>query len=154
MRFFRDGHVAAELHEGRIELIWRNLESLHSATPRPNTVTTGPLLDFNLKQEIDKLHAEDAWQAGKNSKTLVKYPDYRIVLIVMHKSARMTEDHAAGRISVQTLSGRIKMHVSEAEIDMPAGALIALDRAVSHDVEALEESAFLVTIAWPEHLSS
>jgi quercetin dioxygenase-like cupin family protein len=33
--------------------------------------------------------------------------------------------------------------------DLPAGSLLALDQGIPHDVEALEESAFLLTIAWP-----
>jgi hypothetical protein len=33
--------------------------------------------------------------------------------------------------------------------DLPAGTLLALDQNLPHDVEALEESAFLITIAWP-----
>jgi hypothetical protein len=33
--------------------------------------------------------------------------------------------------------------------DLPAGSLLALDRGLPHDVEALEDSAFLLTIAWP-----
>jgi quercetin dioxygenase-like cupin family protein len=40
------------------------------------------------------------------------------------------------------------MHVEEREFDLPAGHLLALDAAVPHDVEALEDSAFLLTIAW------
>jgi hypothetical protein len=30
-----------------------------------------------------------------------------------------------------------------------AGGLVALDRGLPHDVEAIEDSAFLLTIAWP-----
>ena len=33
--------------------------------------------------------------------------------------------------------------------DLPAGTLLTLDQNLPHDVEALEESAFLLTIAWP-----
>lgn len=33
---------------------------------------------------------------------------------------------------------------------LPAGHMLALERALPHDVEALEDSAFLLTIAWPE----
>jgi hypothetical protein len=29
------------------------------------------------------------------------------------------------------------------------GGLLALDRGLPHDVEAIEESALLLTIAWP-----
>ena len=32
---------------------------------------------------------------------------------------------------------------------LPAGGLLALGQGLPHDVEALEESAFLLTIAWP-----
>jgi hypothetical protein len=32
--------------------------------------------------------------------------------------------------------------------DLPAGGLLALDQALPHDVEALEKSALLLTIAW------
>jgi hypothetical protein len=46
------------------------------------------------------------------------------------------------------------MQVSQAEkvetIDLPVGHVLALDRNVHHDVEALVDSAFLLTIAWPE----
>ena len=31
-----------------------------------------------------------------------------------------------------------------------AGHMLALERAIPHDVEALEDSAFLLTIAWPD----
>jgi quercetin dioxygenase-like cupin family protein len=35
------------------------------------------------------------------------------------------------------------------KIDLSAGELMALDHGIHHDVEALEESAFLITISWP-----
>jgi len=31
-------------------------------------------------------------------------------------------------------------------VDLPAGHLVALDREVLHDVEALDDSAFMLTI--------
>jgi hypothetical protein len=39
-------------------------------------------------------------------------------------------------------------------IDLPAGRLLVLDRGIPHDVEALETSAFLLTIAWPDGTAS
>jgi hypothetical protein len=32
---------------------------------------------------------------------------------------------------------------------LPHGHLLVLDRALEHDLEALEESAILLTISWP-----
>jgi len=42
------------------------------------------------------------------------------------------------------------MHVAGQTFDLPAEHLIALDRAIPHDVQALKESAFLLTICWPK----
>jgi quercetin dioxygenase-like cupin family protein len=80
--------------------------------------------------------------------TLVKYPDLRIVYILMRSGARMQEHHAGATISVHTLSGHVRLHLAEGTVDLPAGQLLALERDVPHDVEAVEESAVLLTIAW------
>ena len=42
------------------------------------------------------------------------------------------------------------MHVLGSLVDLPAGNLLALDRGVLHDVEALDDSAFVLTIASSE----
>jgi len=76
--------------------------------------------------------------------------DFRVVLTVLKSNARLHEHKAAGRISVQAVKGHIRMHVEGNVFDLPAGQLLALERAIAHDVEALEDSAFLLTIAWPE----
>ncbi len=109
-----------------------------------------PMLTFNLGAEIKRLREENAWQGGRDSKTLVKNEDCRIVLTVLQSGALLHEHRASGRISVQTLSGHIQMQVEEKTFDLPAGQLLSLDRALPHDVRALEDSAFLLTIVWPE----
>ena len=109
-----------------------------------------PMLTFDLNAEIKRLREEDPWQGGRDSKTLVKNQDFRIVLTVLKADALLHEHKATGRISVQVLPGHIQMHVQDKVFDLPAGHLLALDRAVPHDVKALEDSAFLLTIAWPE----
>jgi quercetin dioxygenase-like cupin family protein len=61
----------------------------------------------------------------------------------------MHEHTAAGRISVHTLNGHIRLHLLERVVDLPAGHLLTLDECVPHDVEASEDSAFLLTLSWP-----
>lgn len=109
-----------------------------------------PMLTFDLNGEIKRLREENSWQGGRDSKTLVKNEDFRIVLTVLKANALLHEHKATGRISVHVLSGHIQMHVQDKVFDLPMGHLLALDRAVPHDVKALEDSAFLLTIAWPE----
>jgi quercetin dioxygenase-like cupin family protein len=67
----------------------------------------------------------------------------------MKANTRMHEHTAAGSISVHTVNGHIRLHLPEQVVDLPAGNLLALDQCVSHDVEAFEDSAFLLTLSWP-----
>lgn len=113
---------------------------------------SGSVLQFNLASELDELHRDASWvqPAGRSSKTLVKYADLRIVLIAMKANTRMHEHTAAGRISVHSLKGHIRLHLPDQVVDLPVGLLVALDQCVAHDVEATEDSAFLLTVSWPE----
>lgn len=121
--------------------------------PGPQRVpdaTAGPSLEFELAAEIEKLRAEPAYETGRNAKTMVKYEDFRIVLTAIKAGTRIQEHHSAGRISVQTVAGHIRMRALGREFDLPQGRLLVLDRGVQHDVEALQDSAFLLTVAWPK----
>jgi quercetin dioxygenase-like cupin family protein len=121
-----------------------------SGALRPPGPLGSPMLTFDLNAEVKGLREEEAWQGGRNSKTLVKNEDFRIVLVVLQANAFLHEHKAPGRISVQSLSGHIQMHVQDKVFDLPTGHLLALDRALPHAVKALEDSAFMLTIVWPE----
>ena len=112
---------------------------------------SGPVLQFDLASEVDQLHRDQSWlqTTGRSSKTLVKYPDLRIVLIAMKANTRMHEHTAASRISVHSLNGHIRLHLPDRVVDLPAGHLLVLDQCVPHDVEAAEDSLFLLTLSWP-----
>ena len=109
-----------------------------------------PLLQIDLDKELKQLRREDSWQreAGRSSKTLAKYPDFRIVLILMKSGTRMRQHRAEGRISIQQLKGQVCIHLADRKVNLSAGHLLVLDCGVLHDVEALEESALLLSIAW------
>jgi quercetin dioxygenase-like cupin family protein len=61
----------------------------------------------------------------------------------------MAEHKSDGRIAVQVISGHVRIHADGRTFDLRAGGLLTLERAVPHDVEAIDESALLLTIAWP-----
>ena len=104
---------------------------------------------FDLDSEISALESRKPWPHGVTSKMLLKTSDLRIVLIVMQAGARMNEHHNDGRISIQVIKGAIRTHVQNKVIDLTPRRLLALDRSIKHAVEAQEDSAFLLTIAWP-----
>jgi quercetin dioxygenase-like cupin family protein len=117
--------------------------------PRPHPqALAGPYLEFDLGREIDQLTCEPQSSDGQNAKTLVKYDDLRIVLMVLKAQARVPDHKADGRISIHTVRGHIRMRALGRTFDLPAGSLLSLDRGLTHDVEALEDSALLLTVAW------
>lgn len=109
-------------------------------------------IQFNVAKELEQLHHVGAWDqtTGRSSKTLAKYADFRIVLISMKANTRMDQHRAEGRISIQCLVGQLLIHLPNAQkADIAAGGVLVLDCGIPHDVEALTESAFLLTICWP-----
>ena len=106
-------------------------------------------LEFDLTAEVNRLRGETTWNTGRNARTLVKYDDFRVVLMALQANRRIPEHKTDGRISVHMLSGHIRLNASGRTFDLRPGSLVALDQGSSHDIEALEDSAFLLTIAWP-----
>src|SRR6185503_233954 len=113
------------------------------------TQMAAPYLEFDITSELEQLHRAAGWQSGQTAKTLVKFDDLRIVLMALKARSRIPGHQTEGRISIQTVAGHIQLRAQGRTFDLPTGRLLALDQALSHDVEALEESAFLLTTAWP-----
>jgi quercetin dioxygenase-like cupin family protein len=116
--------------------------------PHPQPMAS-PYLEFDLASELAQLHREPGWQTGQNGKTLVKYDDLRIALTALKSGRRIAEHQTEARISIQTFVGHLQVRAEGRTFSLPAGTLLALDRGLPHEVEALEDSAFLLTIAWP-----
>ena len=114
---------------------------------------TAPLLTLDLNREIEKLRSEGRWQSGHTAKTLVKYSDFRVVLIVMKTGGRLEKHRTEGRISVQTLDGQIRFTTAERSVELAAGQMLTLEHDIPHDVEGIVDSALLLTIAWPDPAS-
>ena len=117
---------------------------------RPHTPPmAAPFLEFDLKSELEQLHEETEWANGQNARTLVKFDDFRVVFVALRARARVPGHQTKGRISIHTVAGHIIVRADGRTFDLPGGALLALDHNLPHEVEAVDDSAFLLTIAWP-----
>jgi quercetin dioxygenase-like cupin family protein len=116
--------------------------------PHPQPMAA-PYLEFDLARELEQLHREVGWQSGQNAKTLVKHDGLRIVLIALKARSSIPEHHTEAQISIQTVGGHIQVRAQGRSFELRAGGLLALDQGVPHHVEAVDESAFLLTIARP-----
>ena len=122
----------------------KDLESTSTLDRLPHLADS--LLHFNLTDELRRLREEDSWTrgGGRSSKTLAKYPDFRIVLVLMKPGSEMKEHHADARISIQTIQGKVRLQLPDKALELGSGELMCLESGIAHDVKALEESAFLI----------
>jgi quercetin dioxygenase-like cupin family protein len=104
---------------------------------------------FDLVLEIDELKARQQYvTTGHAARTLVKRPELRIVLIVLRRGAELKEHRTNQPVSVQTLMGRIRIALPGRAVEPIVGGLVVIEPGVAHDVSALADSAFLISIPW------
>lgn len=106
-----------------------------------------PVQTFDLYSELHQLHEKSNYGGGGPvGRTLVKEPDLRIVLLALPTGGRIEKHHASGPISIHVLEGRLRLRLPEASVELTSGQLLAIEPDIPHDVEATEESAFLLTL--------
>lgn len=108
-------------------------------------------LSVDLNAEIAALKAEPAWQGGdRSAKTLYKDPaDLRVVLTVLKAGASLSKHSAPGPVTIHLMNGRGRLWLGERTVEMKPGSLVALERGLEHSLEAIDECAVLISIAWP-----
>jgi quercetin dioxygenase-like cupin family protein len=107
------------------------------------------LAQFDLAEEMKNSDQKRPWTMGHFARTLFKKLDFRMVLISMDKGSILKEHHADGTISVQVLKGSIRFTAHGEAHSLQLNAILMLGASIKHEVEALEDSAFLLTVAWP-----
>jgi quercetin dioxygenase-like cupin family protein len=100
---------------------------------------------FDLEAEITALMQAPRCN-GRSTRMLASYPQLRVLLVYLQKGARWEQHTAPGAITVQALHGRVRILADGDAFEVPAGRLLALASRVPHDVEAVDESVFLLTV--------
>ncbi len=105
------------------------------------------LLHVRIAEQVERLKQEPTWRAsGRNAITLTKEPTLRLVLMLLGKGTKLHEHQAAGPLTLHVLSGSVSFRTVDGTEQVRPGELIVLEAAVEHEVEALEESACLLTL--------
>lgn len=127
-----------------------SMETTSGSDRREARSLRGPLMQFDLAAEIDRLTAEREWGDGdRNSIVLAKDSRLRVLLSVMRAGARIGDDDAEAAITVQVLGGRVVLRRDAHAIELGDGHLGTIESGGSWTVEAREDSAVLLTLAWP-----
>lgn len=111
----------------------------------------GPVQAIDLVAEIDRFVPDGA--SGRRSETLVKTNDLRVVLVTMRAGTLLQEHSAPGTTTMQPLSGRFVFTAEGVDHEIAPGNLISAAPGVRHVVQAIEDGAFLLTLAWHANAS-
>lgn len=118
-------------------------DTWQSRLDRPALV---PLLHVRLNEQLERLKEEPTWRTGdRNAITLTKEPTLRLVLIALKKGAKLHEHQASGPVTIQAVSGSLRLHTAGQTLELRPGEVAVLESAIDHEVEALEEGALLLT---------
>jgi quercetin dioxygenase-like cupin family protein len=108
------------------------------------------LMIFSLDDESARLRKGAQWASNERAAiTLMKTSDFRIVLIALGLGKIRHEHCAEGPITFLVQQGLIHLKAEGLEHVLKRGMLLTLGRVITHEVEALEESTFLLTIVQP-----
>ncbi len=101
----------------------------------------------DIRAEIARLKTEPAWASGdRHGSSLVKGDGINVALVVLKKGANLRQHHTRAPITVQVIEGRINFIASGKTQLVTPGMLLALNRAIEHSIEAVEESAIVLTV--------
>ena len=109
------------------------------------SVLDQPMMNFSIPEELAKINS-DSSTTGKRVAVLVKNEHVRIVLAVLPKGEALQEHQTAGQITVSVVQGAVRFNALGEQVNLTAGGLVTLHPGIRHSVEALEDSAIVITV--------
>jgi quercetin dioxygenase-like cupin family protein len=124
----------------------------HGWAARPDRPVAVPLLHVRLAEQLARLEQEPTWRAsGHDAITLVKEPALRLVLMRLGPGAKLVEHKTAGPLVLHVLSGSLVFRAGARTERVGSGELIVLEPGIEHEVQAVADSACLLTLGGPLH---
>jgi len=115
--------------------------------PEGDRTIDAPSLQIDLAAFTRQIRSEDAWhKSDRNSITVFKTDNIRIVLGGLHKDAEMLPRKAEGTMNIQVLEGSLAVTTDELDATLTPGNMIAIHKDSNYRVIANEESIYLLTI--------
>lgn len=102
---------------------------------------------FDLAALEREMRGEAAYaRDGHTARSLVRLDDLRVLLVVAKAGSRIAEHRAKETATLHLLSGTVRLRLPERSVELQSGGFLALKAELRHDVEALADSAFVLTL--------
>lgn len=114
--------------------------------PEGDRVLDAPYVFADLDSFIEQVKDEKAWEkSDRNAITIFKTDDMTIVLSAMKDGASIKDSTVKGFLTVQVLSGTIRMETLEGDADMQENELMVFHPGIPHSIEAKKDTIMLLT---------
>jgi quercetin dioxygenase-like cupin family protein len=95
-----------------------------------------------------EMHTAEAEAHGSRAgRTLVREDDLRVVLLALAAGAKLADHHVKDTATIFVVEGKVRVGIPGRELVLTKGQLLPLGRGLEHDVEALERTTLLLTLA-------
>ena len=139
------------ISEAEENITYNSAQSTIRATkrrPEGTRALNQEMLTFDTDALISQIKSEEAWsRSDRNSLTIFKNDTLCMVIVGLHPEAAMKKHSATGSITVQVLQGDIIFETLNQKSELTRGKMIALPAGIPHQVYAVKESFFLLTLA-------
>lgn len=113
-----------------------------------NRSLAGPLLTFDLEQQLEELQAEESYRrTGRAGRTLAKSGRLRLVMVAMKPENAIGTHQADSPMTVHVLRGHIRYRAEGVEHELRAGQVLFFGPGDAHDIRAVEPSSLLLTLS-------
>ncbi|MET0397309.1 MAG: cupin domain-containing protein [Longimicrobiaceae bacterium] len=112
-----------------------------------NRPLAGPILTFDLQEQIQALRREDTYSRGRAGRTLAKSGRFRLTLVAMAAGNEIGTHQADSPMTLHVLEGAIEFRASGESHELRAGEVLFFGPGDAHDIRAQEESVLLITLS-------
>jgi quercetin dioxygenase-like cupin family protein len=113
----------------------------------PGDRLASPTQVVHLSEVAARLRAEPhAAVSGHRQIAIVRDGPVRMFLFAFDHDGELKEHHAEGIVTIQVLSGRLRVTVAKDVHELGPGQLVTLARGIPHSVRALAASNMLLTV--------
>ncbi|HLN56122.1 MAG TPA: hypothetical protein VK207_09020 [Bacteroidales bacterium] len=106
---------------------------------------------YDIPSIIEDLKQEQSWLEGElSSVILLNSPSVKVLLTILHGGTEVISYQANDSITFQIIEGSLILHIKEESVVLEKGELMTLTDNVKYSFDAVEETAFLMTLVSKE----
>jgi quercetin dioxygenase-like cupin family protein len=114
--------------------------------PEGDRVIDALYVVVDIPDYLRQLKEEKTWEKNdRNGITVFKTTNLTMVLTVMHQKAVIKDSKVDGLVTLQVIEGVIRVTTLDGDFELKEKQLIHLHSNEPHSIEALTESAFLLS---------